>query len=1340
MTLRADELLAERSTSLDASRFLLRRDGGAVAGTGGGGEGFGFATYAGAITPHNVADVWCRWQYSAVQITEGTFAAASRVLNVQLNRTAPVTLVAIARVTGGTVATSDYELRDAAGNASTSEVTVIFPPGAISAPIVVWIKSDASVEGTETLELTLETDGTIVYNGEQSPYRVSTNATFGHEVLTINAIDATAPSPPEWSWTVGSTVVVPETIGTFPLEIGLDGPAINAIQIRVTSANGSPAALAGTHYVAVDTIVNIPAGGQVGSLNVTILDDPAGVVGPNLEFELTGAVISGTCNDPTADTLVVEIEDDDLSSSTREVQWSSATVGPLVRPETVAEQLSVALVATVDIPFTISQDIPVTITNTNAALGLDYAITWQPNVPAGFIRFTPQQPTAIIRFTPQANGPNAGLTSVVELTLGDGSTWDLGANDTLTITIQAASSGQEEQTRLFVKRGIRNGRTLVEGLVAVVPPSSTLPRFNIDGEDCQVIGHARDSSGNWDSAWVVGIADNDISASAAAASLPDGASPIVLEAGAGSTPAENASYDAQSFASMKFRLRPSNTGVTFERTLADNLAGLTTGSEPAQWEGPSGALFPQVGADLRRTFYYRLWLKDPGSAVADDASPPADERCCLVELWMTYRADVDAIVCEGLLKNCAVDKTANQRAANPAADGPVNFRWFDLTDIPAGWAVEWGAQNSIESFSGSTLTIVPSRAQDYYLAPSACVPFRFVLYKSATTTSGEAERCGRDQSTFVAVGHYGPTRQRIYGETGEYMIDHGRAGFPNLGGGWAGVLAAGDTRFARYASGWASGSETWPVMWQRYGWMQTALPRESGEASGDGVNGAGDVLASSSAAAATRLTLMLDICRTRLDAQDVLSGDHDWQYVRVEEYGTGYAPWVSDGFDRRGMFRHPWLNTTQVNGDAIYGAPTATWCLAPTALPWNTTEAAADPGLAFVDHELSSSYQQYAITHMSRHITQIRDGWWLCRSPLAYRQAMQVAAWVSRVVSVYDVDPTFNFAGASYPLKRMNLGHMRANLNTSLQNYGGWRFGSEWWAPGGTVRSWAWCANAMAIAAAIGSDRVRAWLMPVTGIKHWFREWTYMLTFATSEFGLFGTVSTNPNPDAYDVGLWGPTNGTARNGALPHPANPPASSDPFTGQHWAYELSFHHYYLTISTWAVRHRGLTQWPQDRDLLTKQLRICQYQRQAALAHTAQQRDWAFPLFPAVSRGSAPVGGSASSGWDRPPSLNEMLTGVLWWRFLDAGNTQIGKVGTSVYAYRASGDEADLDTFLVSRGMSGTDLASAFATIYGSSSPVPGTWVYGVAGDTGNTQRAYGEHSFWTAWLAEVLNLTS
>jgi hypothetical protein len=1325
----------------------------------------------GAADPPDNQEIFVRWQFSEVDVVEGPgsgLTSTARVLNAQLSRRCGLPLSIAVEVTGGTAASTDFELRANPDQVSTTGVVLTFPVGAQSAALVVWVKPDIAVEGDETIELTLNPASDLLYlNPYAAPWRVATSTAYGPAVCTVTAKDATAPPVPEWRWAGGvTTIEVPETVGTVEFELALDGPSTTDVHVRVTSASGSPAAVAGTNFVALDEVVVIPAGQLTGSVALEVLADPTYVLGPNLEVELTGTVILGNCTDPSADTLTVEIVDQG-PPLTPVVAWLATSV-VLPEPADAAGEVNLLLRATVTPPFTVQTTVPFTRVDTNTAIGAGYTMS-----SGGVLIFAPGETQAGVTFRALANGVNGDAS--VELELQDGASYNLGVKDTLTITIQENSGGALEPTYIAVRRGIRTGRSLVEATMAVVPPSETLPRYHVVGtnDDCQVVGMTRNSQGRWDAVRVVAAAPSDAASDAlggAHSSYPGLASttPIEIALGAGSAVAEDGDYPAQSFTGLRPTVVPCNMlSLKFQRELTDSLASSSTAIVP-QWVGPSGAMFPQAGADLVRIEYYRVTLRNQlltNPDVEDVSAVGTDTRCMSVEMWLKRRVDCDVVEVEGVLTNTNWDRKEPLRGQNRRVSGPVNLRSFTIENVPAGWAATWAHANPNESFAGGTVTLLPSRTEAYLFAPTASMPFRFALYNTSTSSAAEAQRILRYQHAGTSTGHYGVTRQNVWGARGDCLIDPVRAGYytrwnNNDFAGWRGYEETAAQVVTRYRGAWETGIAAWKALDARYGWLQSFGPRGSGDSSGVIVNGTTALLPSSGYWERSWYALAASVMRQRVGHKDVWTGDEAWQRVLVEEYATnGWAPWIQGGSDRKGFFRLPQFNTQQltdhllsISNPADSVAMRAAWILAPTTRPWNvsTPECPADPQAAIVDHELPAAggaYEHKDFQHCSRYAEQIEDGWWGCWSPLAWWQSMHLGAWISRGMSAHRTDPNFTpVAGARF--QEMDY-HPAFNLywaqqtGSPLEKGGchlgtGQSFNGTGWRPSGNMRSFPLAAMLMAQAYAMGGDRQRAMIVEPGGVS-WFREWALFMTRFSTPAGLWA-VSDGDNIDPRSVAAFGETNLAARTGAVP--------------ADWKTAFMFHTNWNAYAAWALLIRAFRSQDSEMTIaVRKLLRIPYYVRESAKPHTSEQGKRALGLWAVVARGPYTSG---PTGHPYIPDLTEWLAD--YWHDFSEGNSvvndavlnQLSKFGGCTYAWREARDNGEPEPWRYLSPMlcrfyqpeENPDLGAAFFAAWGGPGINDGVLRLISAGTTQNydSLNLHAEHTWYIPWLADMLNAST
>jgi hypothetical protein len=1057
------------------------------------------------------------------------------------------------------------------------------------------------------------------------------------------------------------------------------------------------------------------------------------------------------------------------------VQWVAATFAAL-EPSEAAGEVTTALFAVASTPFEVVTDVPFVRTDTNTALGVGYTLTSGLGVPGGVVRFLPGTPLGRVFFRALANAVQGNAS--VELALQDGATYDLGTNDTLTITIQENSSGAIEPTYIAARRGIRTGRSLVEATMAVEPPSETLPRYHVAGtnDDCQVVGMTRNSQGRWDAVRVIAAAPSDAASSAlggAHSSYPGDASttPIEILPGAGGSVAEAGDYPAQSFTGLRPTVVPCNVlSLKFQRELTDSLASSSTAIVP-QWVGPSGAMFPQVGADLVRIEYYRVTLRNAlltNPDVEDVAAVGTDTRCMSVEMWLKRRVDCDVVEVEGVLTNTNWDRNEPLRGQNRRVSGPVNLRSFTIENVPAGWAVTWAYATPNESFSGSTVTLLPSRTEAYLFAPTASMPFRFALYNTSTSSAAEAQRILRYQHAGTSTGHYGVTRRNVWGARGDCLVDPVRAGYSAI---WSGTQYAGWRAYeetasrvlSRYRDGWQNGTYQYEALDARRGWLQSYGPTASGSPSGTLVNGLTALLPSSGYWERSWYALAASVMRQRVGHKDVWTGDEAWQRVLVEEYATnGLAPWIQGGSDRKGFFRLPQFNTAQltdfhlaITNPAESSAMRAAWILAPTTRPWNvsTPECAADPDAAYVDHELPASggaYEHTDFQHCSRYAEQIEDGWWGCWSPLAWWQSMHLGAWVSRGMSAHRCDPSFSPVAAA-PFQELDY-HPAFNLYWAQQTgspleKGGCHvgtaqsFNNTGWRPSGNMRSFPLACLLMAQTYAMAGDRQRAMIVEPGGVS-WFREWARFMTRFSSPVGLWA-VSDGGDVNPKNPAFWGTTNLPERRGAVP--------------ADWGTAFLFHQNWNAYAAWCCLIRAFRSQDSEMTLaVRKLLRIPWFVRESAKPHTTEQGRRGLGLWAVVARGSFTAGPTG-----HPVVPDETTWLADYWHDFSVGITetvnnavgyQLSKFGGCVYAWREARDnsEATPERYLspmlalFSVPEENPDLGYSFRVAWGAE---PGVNAQGVlqylnAGGSGNPNalQLHGEHTWYVPWLADMLNAST
>jgi hypothetical protein len=1238
--------------------------------------------------PGSFGPIYVRWQVANAQLTEGTYNAllSTRIFNVQLVgtgpqgvyvRTYPTDLYVNVRVTGGTAtAGTDFHMASAVEPIDDYDVlTLRIPQGATSAALVVWAKTDASVEGSETVELTLEGFGPPSYTITGALTWVAPDPTIaGPAVLNLTIIDATVPTPPEWSWVGG-----------------------------VALSDLAPP----------NNRVTILAGSTTGILRFRVLFDPSA---GDTDVDIVGAVVSGTCNDPVADTLTVTITD--VVVATREVQWAAATLA-YAEPDDPANEVTHVIYCTTTQAFQNQTDIPFDLVENNIAAGGGYTLSGGFGVPAGVVRFAPNALQAFLRLRPLANGIQGDGT--LTLTLEDGgSLYGLGTNDELLVTILENSGGIIEPTYLAGPRGVRTGRTIIESTMAVVPPSTTLPRhFNATNggtEECQVVGLARNAAGEWDAVRVLAMTDDDVAGGAlggAQASYPgQTATPIEIQLGAGSTPAESGAYHAQAFDGLTPAIVPCNTSSTeFLRALSDSQASATTAIKP-QWVGPTATdpMFPQEGPDLVRVEYYRVILRESGDVTTDGlTAPAANTRCMAFECWIKRRVDVDVVEVEWVLTNTNRDKKQSVLAPDTRSSGTVHLLSAAIKAVPAGWAATWSVANPNESFAGTTITLLPVRASAYEFPPCATMAGRFALYNTVSSSAAEAQRILRYRHLATSTGYYGVTRNNVWGVWGDVLTDPVRAGYGVTWGGvpytgWLGFEQSGAQYAAAARTGWDTGTGGYPRLDDRYGWFQSVHPRNYQTGGGNAINGQTALIPSCGYWEDAWFAIAASVMRQRVGMKDVVSGDEAWQQSLVDEHDGTYAPLVQAGNDRLGMARLPAFNTDALvdttaapggpgwsPGSAnIHGAATSFMCKAPTTRPWNNHEGTRDPDIATISHEWINGYQHTDFSHCARYREQIEDAWWGCWSPLAWWNSMHLGAWVSRGMSAHLVDPD-NYGQAQhgsieYVIWDQHVGNINARaaaegspLEKGRPYVGDIGFINGWW-PVGNVRMFGHAPTIIAQAYAIGGDRQRAWIVPTSG-PNWFEAWAEFVTDFSTPIGVFASEGF-ANIDPHVESIWGPTNLANRTGATPPSTSTPVP--PATRYHAA--LMFHQNFISAGAWAVYWRAIKNQNSTLQVaLRKVLRTGYYVRESARPWTGQQGTAVLGSYAVPARGNFVP--ASVSGFPTAPDAGTFMADY-WHSFAggsalgaDHAGTHAPHYGVCVYAWREARDQglAEQDEYL-------------------------------------------------------------
>lgn len=1344
--------------------------------------------------PGQSYDVYLRIEQQPDTVLEGE----QGIIRVYSSRAVPFPVACAVVVTGGTATDDDFDLQDSQGNPPGKAVFVVIPANQREDIITFIAHSDDAAEGIQTVDFELDPDLDISgASGASGLIKGFVDAgRWGAFAGTIEIDDqpvAPPPPVPKWRHVGDNPLVLPEESGINQRQIGFSIPTEAPISIRLYTTDGT--AIAGVHYFGFDRTVEVPIGTTLLDYAIWIINDQMAPVGPSLTFTVTGEIVLGVCDEADVPVLEVEIFDDDTPVGVPDVQFTIAG-DTVVEPQTGQPTVVVNVQAEVTQPFAVDTDVPVTIVNANTSLGVSHQFYWSGPTVQTF-RFLAGESFSTSQIEVLVNG--MAVNGSVELTLVDGAAYDLGAQTTYTLTILEGSV-PTGGNQINVQRGLVTGRSCVQGIMAVVPPSPTLPRYRIvaSGEDMQVFGHARDSAGNWRAVWVVGFVAGDLAGDPNASSFAYEAGAIQIEAGAGAPPAEDGSYPAFSLQNMVVRHMPCNTlGGIYERDMGANLAGAVATSEPQQCEGPSGALFTGVGPDLRQTFYFRVWLKLTTNATADVDVGEAEKstRCCEVELWATYTAGTNVVIVEGRFANDTYKETLHPvTGARTWSSGEVNTRLveIDLSAVDVNWAPVWGTQNPLESWNGGTriLTLLPDQAEAHLFAPNAEMGFRFALYD---TTDGTAQnmaiRMLRFQHHFVAVGPLSPCSNPMWEDSASMLVDHGRAGFsnPTFGQGWRGIFALGENRAAAMRSCVAAGDNS--VLDQRYGWMQTEdeSTRAGGAQGGKNLYGVSCVSPSAGWFEHVHAEMIGALCRVRLSCMDPYTGRLAWDHVMVETFNGSQTPLVC-GVDRSYHQTLPVFNRAQ----ALVGQGSvtpSTWARAPET---GTGESRAWNGAApdrlessfrgDVDHDAPGAYERHDMAHVGRLFTQLQGAWWGCRSFLARRGLQSVAAAATRGFSCHEPDPIAFGPNAPDTFAKL-ASSLWYQINQSISAGGPLQSGSVWfgrinpswfvgWGSGvlTQTRAYAWGCR-FVVAAFISADaQTRAGIANGFDLNNWFTAYAQQAARRATQFGLFAQCTNFGSPNPYSTasptaGGFGPTDIQNRTGAIPGPVNASGSSivgtagaggqvPPYDQPHWTWEATFQAEFMSHAVRALCVWTLDQQASLRSQMQRMMRRAYYTWEAHNASRGPLQG--FGVYPRYTLGNAglnPFLGQPNANtaptvtpnpepFDHPPTLTQYRAGATWWNI--PSDDSYGKVAMTLYAAYQESSESDkqkyLRPFLAMLNRNPPDPVMTQQQIADAASFVYGILRVSSAPSGGSPPEFYGEQTFLVPYMALLLSLVN
>ncbi len=745
---------------------------------------------------------------TSVEIQEGQ----SYEVRCVLTRVPPLAATVPLTINAATTADpANYTITRTQGG--TEEVSE-FLFGAGQAEASVWVNLGANfAEGTSRLlHLDIESDPTgYVDPVTGSGYRVAViDGDFSTLLLTgTNSTSGTH------FFTWGATnIMIPEDIQ--PPTVGLPvlmQPALDAGDDPVTLSITPTVNTSGPGFTLVDTSVTFQPGEAIQRVRFTVQNDTVDTPF-DTEVDLELALTSGTASAGTNTTLTVFVVDDEPNNeSARYVQWQTG-IAVNVLEGAVTETLEAWIVDGNGAPATLGNlaDVPVTIGGT-ATEGSDYGIDWGSS-PAGYLRF----PAGEFRqsITVRANvddDDDAGETITLEL-LDDPSAnnaWEARNQlDTLTITILEEASGLP--TELLVPSHTSTATRTIQGLVAINPPSTTLPEYQLStGENVQLVGMRRNGDDQWTAAYFYGEATNAESKPAQAGALSIG------ERTTGVDPASAGTFVTAP--ELTFSLFLDNVGSPLTTTTSvpfdtEWLAGV---GESVEWD--------QTGPDLvrQRLTRHQFHVSTPTNTYLPSGSS-AGQGAGLLELCETrFAGESEVILYEGRFGPCGwrgavAGINIDGFSENVYCDGEMYVDQLSLS-VGAGWNVQLIDAHPNTLGSGTpTCGLLSARAsggnpEPYWFGAGDSTTFWFAIVTSGAGAADALQRATdyvRKRNIAWSVGPLGVTENPIYNDAGDLQPDWREAGLfvptqPNVTG-WDAVEYMADQRETGAIAAWTAGS------------------------------------------------------------------------------------------------------------------------------------------------------------------------------------------------------------------------------------------------------------------------------------------------------------------------------------------------------------------------------------------------------------------------------------------------------------------------------------------------------------------------------------------------------
>lgn len=1129
---------------------------------------------------------------------------------------------------------------------------------------------------------------------------VVASGAFGPALTLVYVYDTGATVAPQWTWAGVETTgnpPIPEppvsTIIQIPIVVNRrpDDDLVFAIAITPGTA------VAGTHYELLTPTVTIDQASTSAGVRIRLLNENSAVP-PIASCTVTATLSSGTAVLDTNGVSSWQLNIADNDASTQPVLSMQAAVLQVAEgapPVTVFARLTQSTLQSAAV-------VPVTLSG-SAVAGQDYSVVWASGVPGQLVIPPSVDVFPVLTVTALQDGfADPGEALVV--TLGTPPS-PMAAGLVTATTINIVDVVTLGVTEAAVQLGTGLSTNMVQGLIAVVPPSATLPELMMDGRRAQVVGMSRNGDGLWTSAYVYGLVDRDT------LSAPqDTSAAITLVPVSASVTEPTGAFEVDP--GVTFRLRAANVTDLYERSSNTGFIG--------GWTGPGAGLgWDQVGADIVRETWRPRWLARAGTSSSDfdvrTGVAPATDRCCMVDLVVTQVRGMEMFIYSGALLTGVMDFDEDARVPSlqsRTAPGEVYIRSF-AAEVPAGWTPVVIDAHPGLTVVGQTITFRASGATDELLTTCREYQFRFAIVKSGGNVSSAAATqylARRNIATWV--GALGVTTNAIMSDFEHPIVDLHRAnvqiatvsGGGSPANGWRRPMASSDGILGTAASGYSGTQAAWVagttefaqgLQRQRAGMWHPFGPAGMDAAGGVGIDGSAGFLPCAGWWRKADITRMAVADRLRLrvmSPHDPQNGGAWWWRVAVDGVGAQagqrvlpfqYAPMTDPS-----LFRPVWFwSPNDVQPTSWDASQLPLYERAPTTRPWNTFETADDPAAA---DKRSKDWGTWGWSHMSRVRNVINDGWWGCREPMARRLHEACAAFATRAYSptrqerdssgtVLRLIKPFNLQTSAFgdfalmltgPARQGRWTIAAGQLSANAGEAGPYTFQNH--------RTETWPLASVMSYRATGTNAERAHLAgqtPETGVA-WWAPFMAVHDHVIPDSGscarvYFDVTGNNPysarsyglTNEAEQVGAWKDGLGNSSNVTYDGP-------DRITGH-----LMFHFAYWMRALRLFR----SQMPEGSVQQTVLDRcFAYYGNQVAGARVwTQERGIAtWPKFMPVSVVGGGVNGSAAvalSGAVVTPQ--ELRDGVAHWRLIggsDDGSDQLEKVLSGLYeVYRVTGD---------------------------------------------------------------------